>query len=86
MGIGSLGLTPATFLSRLAEAIEVRDLVFGAIKSSVFGLLIVVVAARSGYAVTGGAEGVGHSTTRSVVTAIFCIIVADAAFSFVFYS
>ena len=86
IGIAVLDIPSNTFFDRLAEALMVKDLLLGVLKSMVFGALIVFVAARSGYTVVGGAEGVGHSTTRSVVTAIFCIIVADALFSLLFYS
>ncbi|NIV73240.1 MAG: hypothetical protein GWN44_11395 [Calditrichae bacterium] len=36
--------------------------------------------------VKGGAEGVGKSTTRSVVISIFLIIAADVFFTALFYS
>lgn len=86
VGVFALDISDTAFLLRLSGALEARDLFAGVFKSMVFGALIVLVAARSGYSVQGGAEGVGHSTTRSVVLAIFCIIAADAAFSFVLYS
>lgn len=86
VGVVALDISDTAFLLRLAGALEARDLFAGIFKSMVFGALIVLVAARSGFSVQGGAEGVGHSTTRSVVLAIFCIIAADAAFSFLLYT
>jgi phospholipid/cholesterol/gamma-HCH transport system permease protein len=82
----SFGIPNSAFWLRLGAALEARDLWAGLLKSMFFGALIVLVAARSGLAVQGGAEGVGKSTTKSVVRAIFCIIAADALFSFLLYS
>jgi phospholipid/cholesterol/gamma-HCH transport system permease protein len=52
-------------------------------KSAVFGVLIVLIGVFFGFTVTGGAEGIGRATTRSVVISIFSIIIADCIFSFV---
>ncbi|MGK0173054.1 MAG: phospholipid/cholesterol/gamma-HCH transport system permease protein, partial [Gammaproteobacteria bacterium] len=35
----------------------------------------------NGFAVTGGAEGVGRATTRSVVVSISYIVIADMLFT-----
>lgn len=85
VGLLALDIAPQTFASRLVDAILIKDIVTGLIKSVCFGALIALVAARTGFAVRGGADGVGRSTTHSVVLSIFAIIVADALFSFVFY-
>ena len=49
-----------------------------------FGLAIGLVGCREGLGVSGGAESVGKQTTKSVVVAIFLVIVLDAAFSILF--
>ena len=54
------------------------------IKSVVFAWLIIGIGTFYGLRVRGGAEAVGRETTASVVTGIFVIILADAAFSFIF--
>ncbi len=51
-------------------------------KSVVFAVLITLIGVSTGFSVTGGAEGVGRATTRSVVLSICWIIVADMVFSF----
>ena len=51
-------------------------------KSLVFGLIIALVGVSSGFSVTGGAEGVGRATTRSVVTAISWLVIADMVFTY----
>jgi len=72
------------FLERMATAVGVWSLWTGLIKAPVFGLLIAVVGCFEGLQVGGSAESVGSQTTRSVVEAIFLVIVADAMFSILF--
>ncbi|HSV29202.1 MAG TPA: ABC transporter permease [Candidatus Omnitrophota bacterium] len=45
-------------------------------------MLVTVVGVVNGASVTGGAEGVGRMTTRSVVHAISAIIITDMVFAF----
>jgi len=80
-----LDLAPMAFVHRLQEAVIFKDIYTGLIKSIVFAWLIVITGAASGLATRGGPDAVGRSTTRSVVAAIFAIIVADAAASLLFY-
>ncbi len=54
----------------------------GLIKSVVFAIIIVMVGVVNGFAVKGGAEGVGRATTRSVVMAISYIVIADMIFTY----
>jgi phospholipid/cholesterol/gamma-HCH transport system permease protein len=71
------------FLERLVNAVAVRDFLIGVLKAPVFAALIVVVGCFQGFRTTGGADGVGLQTTRSVVWSIFLVIVVDAVFSVV---
>lgn len=73
------------YLSRVFEALVLKDINTGLIKSVVFGIIISAVGCYEGFSVAGGAEGVGKSTTSSVVISIFTIIAADMFFSAVFY-
>jgi phospholipid/cholesterol/gamma-HCH transport system permease protein len=61
-----------------------RDIVTGILKSFLFGLLIGAIACYRGLTVTGGAAGVGTSTTSSVVTAITTVIGFDTLFNIVY--
>ncbi|MCR6630033.1 MAG: ABC transporter permease [Magnetospirillum sp.] len=54
----------------------------GLAKSSIFAALITIVGVVNGASVSGGAEGVGRMTTRSVVHAISAIIITDMVFAF----
>jgi phospholipid/cholesterol/gamma-HCH transport system permease protein len=78
----SLDISLATFFDRAFEVLVVYDLMQGLIKSLVFGLLIALIACSHGFSVRGGAEGLGRATTRSVVTSIAAIVVADMVFTF----
>lgn len=54
-----------------------KDFVHGLTKPVVFGALIALTASHFGLQTTGGTEGVGESTTRTVVTASILILVVD---------
>lgn len=80
-----LDQTLPMFLSATRDALVMRDISTGLIKSVVFGLIITKVGCYEGFAVRGGAEGVGKSTTSSVVVSIFLVILADVIFTAFFY-
>jgi phospholipid/cholesterol/gamma-HCH transport system permease protein len=80
-----LDIAPQAFVGRLQEALSLKDIWTGLIKSVVFAWLIVLTGTLSGLHTRGGPDAVGRSTTRSVVAAIFAIVVADALASLVFY-
>ena len=73
------------FLTATREALVMRDISTGLLKSLVFGLVITTVGCYEGFSVQGGAEGVGKSTTSSVVVSIFLIILTDVIFTAIFY-
>jgi phospholipid/cholesterol/gamma-HCH transport system permease protein len=54
-----------------------NDFIQGLSKPLVFGGLIAVTACYFGLATTGGTEGVGQATTRTVVTASILILIVD---------
>ena len=80
-----LDQTLPMFLNATRDALVMRDITTGLVKSLVFGLIIAKVGCYEGFAVEGGAEGVGKSTTSSVVISIFLIILADVIFTAFFY-
>jgi phospholipid/cholesterol/gamma-HCH transport system permease protein len=85
IAVSSLDLTPRAFLVETATALYLKDLISGFVKTLVFALIIVILAAYFGFRVRGGAEGVGRVTTTSVVAAIFGVIIADAVLGLIFY-
>lgn len=81
----TLGINPQQYYNYTVDYLVMKDILTGVIKSVAFGVIIAMVGCHYGFLVTGGAEGVGRSTTASVVTSIFLIIVADCVFTAVFY-
>ena len=77
-----LNLSLTTVLDRSFDVLVLYDVLQGIYKSLVFGLLIALVACSNGFSVTGGAEGLGRATTRSVVMSIAMIVVADMVFTY----
>jgi len=78
------GLSVEIIADNFAQHIKVNDFIISLIKSLVFAWLILWIGTYYGFGVRGGAEEVGKATTKSVVTAIFVIVIADALFSFVY--
>jgi len=70
---------------RLIDSARPIDLYSGMIKSFVFAWLIATIAAKAGLGVTGGAEGVGQSTTSSVVVSIIAMLIANAVMTALFF-
>ncbi|MEL6644813.1 MAG: ABC transporter permease [Pseudomonadota bacterium] len=81
-----LGISPSMFRTRLVEGTDVSHVFVGLVKAPVFALIIGVVGCHAGMRVEGNAESLGRMTSSAVVTAIFAVIVADAAFSIFFAS
>jgi phospholipid/cholesterol/gamma-HCH transport system permease protein len=78
-----LGISMAAYFDEVRDILTVDDVWHGIGKSVIFAILIAVIGVVNGASVTGGAEGVGKATTRSVVQAISAIIVTDMIFAFV---
>ncbi len=76
-----LDLSVASFFHQLFSTLTIKDEIIGLSKSFFFAWNIVLVACFYGLKVEGGAEGVGIVTTKSVVAAIFGVIIFDAIFS-----
>ena len=80
----ALDITVVQFIERLRVAVTVDTFFVGLIKAPVFAFIIAMVGCFEGLQVTSSAESVGTRTTRSVVEAIFLVIVLDALFSIFF--
>jgi len=72
-----MGANPVGYMETTFQYTELSDLTSGLVKAAVFGLLIAVVGCQQGFYTRGGAEGVGRSTTRSVVIASIAILISD---------
>jgi phospholipid/cholesterol/gamma-HCH transport system permease protein len=84
-GNAFLGISPTLYRHHTFDALKLKDFLTGLVKAGVFGLLISAIACRLGLGVTGGAEGVGVATTRTVVLTIVALITVDLLFTSVFF-
>jgi phospholipid/cholesterol/gamma-HCH transport system permease protein len=84
MARSQLDIGFAEFTDRFGRVMQGSALLLGLGKAFVFAFIIVMVGCFQGFRTEGGADSVGRQTTRSVVQAIFLVIVADALFSVAF--
>ena len=79
-----LDVTFGQFVRQLETVLTLSHFFVGMVKVPVFAYIIAIVGCYEGLRVTGSAESVGRMTTKSVVTSIFLVIIANAIFSVVF--
>jgi len=84
-GIAAAGFTFKTYIQATLNALALRDIITGLIKSLMFGLVITTVGCQEGLRTGLGAEEVGRSTTAAVVKSIFLVIMVDLVFTAMFY-
>ena len=77
VAVDLLGANPVTYVHNSFHFLGVNDLTSGIIKAASFGLLFSLIGCQKGFYTEGGAEGVGISTTRAVVSGSLAILVAD---------
>jgi len=85
LGITTLGLDPYTYVSTMVNSVDLEDFWSGLLKAFIFGGLIASIACNYGIQVKGGAEGVGRSTTTSVVVCLVSMLAMDAILTAVFF-
>ncbi len=71
------GIAPRLFMQSALEVVLLSDLFSGLAKTPIFGFIIAIVGCHFGMTTKGGTEGVGQSTTRTVVVVSISILVAD---------
>jgi len=84
-GVVGGGFTFGSYMLATRDALFLRDITSGVIKSLVFGMVITAVGCHEGFATGSGAEEVGRSTTSAVVISILLIILIDLIFTALFY-
>ncbi|MDP2939595.1 MAG: ABC transporter permease [Candidatus Omnitrophota bacterium] len=80
-----LSIGSQMYINMTLDALVVKDVMTGLIKTVFFGMIIALVGCYEGLKTKGGAEGVGHATTVSVVTSFILIITSDCLFTAIFY-
>ena len=71
------GMPWRLYFNRAFSLIEFQDFLPATIKTAVFGLIIGTIASYLGFTTTQGTEGVGRTSTRSVVLSSILIIVTN---------
>ena len=77
----SLNVNYYNFIIRFPMVVELNTFLYGLLKAPFFALIIAGVGCFRGFQVTYSSESVGEQTTKSVVQAIFWIILTDSIFS-----
>ena len=77
IGIFNLKLSWEFFWRSVGNALTINDLVMGLAKPVMFGFILASVGCHMGLRTTGGTQGVGQATTRSVVVASVLILASD---------
>lgn len=77
VGVQLLNIPEGPFRTQLETILDPSDIVQGLIKAAIFGFFLVALATFQGLRTTGGAEGVGRSTTRAVVLSSVTILILD---------
>lgn len=71
------GLAPTSYFDSMTSYLTMFDFVSGIIKACVFAIFTMTIACYKGLNTSGGAAGVGRSTTQSVVTSYICILCSN---------
>lgn len=74
----ALDMSPAMYLARVQDVLELRHFWVGLGKAPLFAVMIALIGCLEGFKVSGSAESVGRHTTSSVVQSIFVVILIDA--------
>ena len=71
------GMSASLYFHRAFSIVEFSDFIPATFKTAVFGLIIGTVASYLGFNTTQGTEGVGRTSTASVVLSSICIILIN---------
>jgi phospholipid/cholesterol/gamma-HCH transport system permease protein len=77
IAITKLNIQGDAYIRGTFDALQISDVMGGLVKAAFFGMLIAIIGCYYGLTTTGGAEGVGKSTTRAVVLSLMLILVSD---------
>lgn len=71
------GVNEYMYWEKLKDFTETKDIIGGLYKAAFFGGTLSIITSYFGYITSGGAEGVGRSTTTAVVVASVLILIFD---------
>ena len=76
-----LSISPEFFIERFSQVVAAKHFFVGIVKGPFFAFLIATIGIYRGLMVKDDTQSIGLNTTKSVVEAIFAVIVCDAVFS-----
>ncbi|MDX2243321.1 MAG: MlaE family lipid ABC transporter permease subunit [Leptolyngbyaceae cyanobacterium bins.302] len=79
------GISQTVFLDSVQNFLGIWDLFSAPLKGFFFGALIAVIGSSWGLTTTGGAKGVGQSTTTAVVTSLLAIFISNFFLSWIMF-
>jgi phospholipid/cholesterol/gamma-HCH transport system permease protein len=82
----TFGIPFPFFITTALDSVWVEDFLSGIGKTPFFGFLIAILGCHFGMTTRGGTEGVGRSTTTSVVVVSIGVLVADSVLTQLFLS
>ena len=82
---GLYDISVYVFLTSVRNFLEFWDLITSTIKAITFGGLIAVIGCRWGLTTSGGAKGVGQSTTTAVVTSLLAVFIINFFLSWIMF-
>jgi phospholipid/cholesterol/gamma-HCH transport system permease protein len=77
IGVQQMGVDVGAFWSQTQDAVDLRDVTEGIVKSLVFGVACSLIAVYEGYQSEPTPEGVGLATTRTVVTSSVMVLLLN---------
>ena len=81
-----LNFNPTVYLQNTFNFVQFIDVFSGLVKASVFGFIITFMGCYHGFNASGGAQGVGHSTTYSVVSSSILILLMNYIITSIFFT
>jgi phospholipid/cholesterol/gamma-HCH transport system permease protein len=77
IAVANLNLSGNYYLRSVIESVKYNDLASGIGKTFFFGFTTALIACYNGLRTSGGADGVGRSTTMTVVTGAITVLIMD---------
>jgi len=78
-------ISQTTFIESIQDFLQIWDLISALVKAVIFGALIAIIGCNWGLTTTGGAKGVGQSTTTAVVMALIAIFICNFFLSWLMF-
>ena len=72
-----INVTYILFTNSILSSIDIKDIMLGLVKASIFGFVVTLVSYNCGITTIGGSKAVGNSTRLSVVINFALVIILD---------